>query len=240
MEVLVPVVIVTIGIGLLLVFLRRPTVVRPPTDTSAPKSPTSTPTSNDPMQKLLDDMNIDMSVGGKHITLKGNQKIGWTLIDGLDKTTIPPEILRRVIIKEGTDPLTDDLLARLTHESFPADAPPPYPGSSVVVSSFERRRTSGGAAESGDVYKVTFAADADSAQVLAWYRDSLVARGWQLNPSTATSSDTSQEFTRATEHLRLAVADPATVAPILAVPIPVGTKTIYEVEYSNTSTHPAP
>jgi hypothetical protein len=37
------------------------------------------------------------------------------------------------------------------------------------------------------------------------------------------------------------VANPATLAPILAVPIPAGTKTVYEVEYSNAyTTPPAP
>ena len=238
MEVLVPVVIVTIAIGLFLLFLRRPTVVRPPTDISAPK-PASTPKSNDPMQEMLDDMNIDMSVGGKHITLKGDKKIGWILTDALGKTTISPEIMRRVVIR-SKDPLTEDLLAKLTPGSFPGDAPPEaqlhYPGSSVVLDSFESGRASGGTADSRAVYKTTLATEADAAQVQAWYRDWLGAHGWQLNPPTGTSADTSQEYTRATEHFRLAVADPATVAPILAMPIPVGTKTIYEVEYSNTST----
>ena|SRR5438105_2909020 len=240
MEVLVPVAIVTIAIGLLLVFLRRPTVVRPPTDISAPK-PTSTPKSNDPMQAMLDDMDIDMSVGGKHLTLKGNKNIGWTLIDGLDKTTIPPEVLRRVVIK-GKVPLTEDLLAKLRPGSFPSNAPPEaqlhYPGSSVVLDMFESKRTSDGAVESDDVYKTTLATEADSAQVQAWYRDWLLGHGWQVSPSTETTSASSQGFVRASEHFRLAVADPATITAILAVPIPAGTKTVYEVEYSNASTQP--
>jgi hypothetical protein len=239
MEVLVPVAIVTIAIGLFLLFLRRPTVVRPPTDISARK-PASTPKSNDPTQEMLDDLNIDMSVGGKHITLKGDKKIGWTLTDALGKTTISPEIMRRVVIR-SKDPLTEDLLAKLTPGSFPDDAPPEarlqYPGSSVVVDSFESKQSiAGGPTESRDVYKTTLATAADSAQVLAWYRDWLGAHGWQLNPLTGASADASQEYTRATEHLRLAVADPTTLASILAVPIPVGAKTVYEVEYSKTST----
>jgi hypothetical protein len=106
------------------------------------------------------------------------------------------------------------------------------------VDSFESKHSSDGSAESRDVYKTTLATEADSAQVLAWYRDWLLGHGWQLGPSAATKPDSSQEYTRASEHLRLAVADPATLAPILAVPIPVGTKTVYEVEYSNTSTPP--
>src|SRR6202022_2302464 len=238
MEVLVPVVIVTIAIALFLLFLRRPTVVRPPTDISAPKPP-STPKSNAPIQEMLDDLNIDMSVGGTHITLKGDKKIGWTLTDALGKTTISPEIMRRVVIR-SKDPLTEDLLAKLTPGSFPGDAPPEarlhYPGSSLVVDSFESGRTSAGTADSHPVYKTTLATEADAAQVQAWYRDWLGAHGWQLNPSTGTSADASHEYTRATEHFRLAVADPTTLASILAVPIPVGAKTVYEVEYSNTST----
>jgi hypothetical protein len=239
MEVLVPIVIVTIAIGLFLLFLRRPTVVRPPTDISAPK-PASTPKSSDPMQEMLDDMNIDMSVGGKHITLKGDKKIGWTLTDALGKTTISPEIMRRVVIR-SKDPLTEDLLAKLTPGSYPG-APPEaqmhYPGSSVVVDSFESNRTSGGAAESRDVYKTTLATEADSAQVQAWYRDWLVGHGWQLSPSTEANPESSQDYIRASEHFRLGVADPATLTSILALPIPAGTKTVYEVEYSNASTQP--
>ena len=238
MEVLVPVAIVTIAIGLFLLFLRRPTVVRPPTDISARK-PASTPKSNDPTQEMLDDLNIDMSVGGKHITLKGDKKIGWTLTDALGKTTISPEIMRRVVIR-SKDPLTEDLLAKLTPGSFPGDAPPEaqlhYPGSSVVLDSFESGRTSGGPADSHAVYKTTLATEADAAQVQAWYRDWLVGHGWQPSPSTGTSPESSQEYIRASEHFRLGVAQAATVTSILAVPLPAGTKTVYEVEYSNTST----
>ena len=240
MEVLVPIVIVTIAIGLFLLFLRRPTVVRPPTDISAPK-PASTPKSSDPMQEMLDDMNIDMSVGGKHITLKGDKKIGWTLTDALGKTTISPEIMRRVVIR-SKDPLTEDLLAKLTPGSFPGNAPPEaqlhYPGSSVVLDSFESDRTSGGTAESRAVYKTTLATEADAAQVQAWYREWLVGHGWELSPSTSANSESSQDYIRASEHFRLGVAQAATLTSILAVPIPAGTKTVYEVEYSNASTQP--
>ena len=242
MEVLVPIVIVTIAIGLFLLFLRRPTVVRPPTDISAPK-PASTPKSSDPMQEMLDDMNIDMSVGGKHIILKGDKKIGWTLTDALGKTTISPEIMRRVVIR-SKDPLTEDLLAKLTPGSFPGNAPPEaqlhYPGSSVVLDSFESDRTSGGTAESRAVYKTTLATEADAAQVQAWYREWLVGHGWELSPSTSANSESSQDYIRASEHFRLGVAQAATLTSILAVPIPAGTKTVYEVEYSNASTHTAP
>jgi hypothetical protein len=108
----------------------------------------------------------------------------------------------------------------------------------VVVDSFESNRTSGGAAESRDVYKTTLATEADSAQVQAWYRDWLVGHGWQLSPSTEANPESSQDYIRASEHFRLGVADPATLTSILALPIPAGTKTVYEVEYSNASTQP--
>jgi hypothetical protein len=241
MEYLVPIVVVTIAIGVLLVFLRRPTVVRPPTDVSAPK-PSSTPKSNDPMEKMLDDMNIDMSFGGKQIIIKGSKETGLTLIRGLDKTTLSPEFLRRVVIK-GKDPITEDLLAKLIPGSFPGGAPPEaqlhYPDSSVVVDSFESKRSSDGSEPSRDVFKATLATEADSARVQAWYRDWLLGHGWQLSPSTATTTGSSQEYTRASEHFRLAVADPATLTSILAMPIPAGTKTIYEVEYSTSSSQSA-
>src|SRR6267143_1370470 len=242
MEVLVPVVIVTIGIALLLLFLRRPTVVRPPGDDMALKSgaPKAASKSSDPMKEIPDELNIDMVLGGKHVTIKGGKEIGWTLTRGLDKTSLSPEILRRVVIK-SKDPLTGDLLSKLTPGSYPG-APPEaqlhYPDSSVVVDSFESNRTSGGAAESRDVYKTTLATEADSAEVQAWYRDWLVGHGWQLSPSAGANPESSQDYIRASEHFRLGVADPATLTSILALPIPAGTKTVYEVEYSNASTQP--
>ncbi len=244
MEVLVPIVIVTIGIGLLLVFLRRPTVVRPPDNAAATKPDPAklATTREDPLNELPDDLNLDMSVGGKRLTLKGNKKIGWTLTRGQHQTTVSPEFMRRVVIKEGADPLSNDLLAGLTPGSFPGDAPPEaqlhYPGSSVVLNSFETQRASRGASESGDVYKTTLATEADRAQVQAWYRDWLLSHDWQVSPTTGTPAGSSEEYVRASDHFRLAVADPATLAPILAMPIPEGTKTIYEVEYSTAATQP--
>jgi hypothetical protein len=110
----------------------------------------------------------------------------------------------------------------------------------VVLDSFETQRASGGASESGDVYKTTLATEAAPVQVQAWYRDSLLSSGWQLSPSTGATPESSQEYTRASEHFRLAVADAATLTSILAVPIPAGTRTIYEVEYRNSSTPPTP
>jgi len=240
----VPIVIVTIAIGLVLLFLRRPTVVRPPTDPSAPKTSASTvaPGTDDAVQEILSELKADLPPDGtKRVTiLKGNKQIGWTVTRRVEHGSLSPDDLRGLLGKGATGQIAGELLAKLGSGSVanaPAEARLQYPGSSVVVDSFESKQsTAGGSTEARDVYKTTLAAEADSSQVLAWYRDWLVAHGWQLDPSTGTSSDTSQEYTRASEHLRLAVADPATVAPILAMPIPVGTKTIYEVEYSNIST----
>jgi hypothetical protein len=244
MEVLVPIVIVTIAIGLFLLFLRRPTVVRPPTDPGAPKTraPTVVPRTDDAMQEILSELKADLPPDGtKRVTiLRGSKQIGWTVTRRVEQGSLSADDLRGLLGK-GTGQLAGELLAKLASGSVPSNAPAEarlqYPGSSLVVDSFESKQsTAGGPTESRDIYKTTLATEAESAQVLAWYRDWLGAHGWQLNPSTGGGADTSQEFTRATELLRLAVADPATVAPILAMPIPVGTKTIYEVEYSNTST----
>jgi hypothetical protein len=244
MEVLVPIVIVTIAIGLFLLFLRRPAVVRPPTDPGAPNTsaPTVVPRTDDAMQEIMSELKADPPPDGtKRVTiLKGSKQIGWTVTRRVEQASLFPDDLRGLLGKGATGQLASDLLAKLASGSAtdaPAEARLQYPGSSLVVDSFESKQsTAGGPTESRGVYKTTLATEADSAQVLAWYRDWLVGHGWQVNPSIGTSSDSSQEFTRASEHFRLAVADPATVAPILAMPIPVGTKTIYEVEYSSTST----
>ena len=240
MEVLVPIVIVTIGIGLLLVFLRRPTVVRPPGDSTAPKTnaPTVAHGSDDAMRQILKELKTDMASGGTSQVkiMKGKGEVGWMVTRRLGQTSVSADDLADL---EGK---AREILAKLAPGSLPSEAPPEadlqYPGSSRVVDSFETTRTPDGAAVSRDVYKTTLATEADGAQVLAWYRDWLVGHGWQLAPSTGTSAESSREYTRASEHLRLAVADPATLASILAAPIPVGTKTVYEVEYSNASTQP--
>lgn len=243
MEVLVPIVVVAVGIGLLLLFLRRPTVVRPPSDPTAPPPDAAkgASASVNALKDFPDDMKMDITLAGKHITVQGS-KAGWIMTREIGGSSVSPEILRRVILKGGANQLEKDLLAKLGPESLAGDAPPEaklqYPGSSLVVDSFETKRSSVVSEDSGDVFKTTLATEADAAQVQAWYRDWLVGHGWQLSPSTGTNADSSQEYTRASEHLRLAVADPASVASILAMPIPAGTKTIYEVEYSNTSTQP--
>jgi hypothetical protein len=243
MEYLIPIVIVIIGIGLLLLFLRRPTVVRPPSDATTPKTDAAKVGSvgDEPLKDFAGEMQMDIALGGKHITVKGS-KAGWTMTRELGQTSGSGEIVRRMILKGNTGQIAKDLLAKMGSESLPGEAPPEaqlqYPGSSLVVDAFESNRSSAGSEDSRDVFKATLATEADSAQVQAWYRDWLLGHGWQPSPSTETSSDSTQEFARASEHFRLAVADPAVLAPILAVPIPVGTKTVYEVEYSNTSTQP--
>jgi hypothetical protein len=235
MEVLVP-----IGIGLLLVFLRRPTVVRPPGDSAAPKAnaPMAAQGSDDAMRQILKELKTDMASGGTNQVkiMKGKGEVGWMVTRRIGQNSVSADDLADL---EGK---AREILAKLAPGSLPSEAPAEadlqYPGSSRVMDSFETTRASDGTAVSRDVYKTTLATDAESAQVLAWYRDWLVGHGWQLSPSTGTSAESSQEYSRASEHLRLAVANPATVAPILAMPIPGGTKTIYEVEYSNVSTQP--
>lgn len=240
-----PVVIVAILIGLLFVVLRRPAVVRPPTDTSAPKgnAPTATPGSDDPMQELVSELKTEMSNGAtKRVAiLKGNKIVGWTVTRQSKQISLSPEDLRGMGLDGSTEQLARDLFAKLSPGSPASNAPPEaqlqYPGSSLLVGHLESRRTSDGG-PSRDVHKTTLATEADGAQLLAWYREWLLGHGWQPSPSTGTVSDSSQEYSRASEHFRLAVADPATLAPVLAVPIPAGTKTVYEVEYSNASTPP--
>ena len=246
MEIVVPIVIVTIAIALVLLFLHRPTVVRPPTDPSVLKTsaPTASPTTDDAVQELMSELKADLPPDGtKRVTiLKGNKQIGWTVTRRVEQGSLSPDDLRSLLGKGATGQLANDLLAKLASGSaanWPAEAQLQYPGSSLVVDSFDSKQsTAGGPMESRGVYKTTLATEGDAAQVVAWYRDWLVGHGWQLSPSTATNADSSQAYVRASEHFRLTVADPATVAPILAMPIPAGTKTIYEVEYSNTSTQP--
>jgi hypothetical protein len=244
MEVLVPVIIVTIIIGLLFVVLRRPTVVRPPTEAGAPKAneTASALKSDKVIEEIFKELK-DTPDGTKRVAImKGKNQIGWAVTRRIEQTSLSPDDLRGLAVGGNLEQVARDLLAKLEPGSLASDAPPEaklqYPGSSLVVNSFEIKRASDSAAESRDVYKTTLATEADAAQVLAWYRDWLVGHGWQLNPSSGTGSESSQEYARASEHLRLAVADPATLAPILAVPIPAGTKTVYEVEYSNASTTP--
>lgn len=245
MEYLVPIVVAAIVIGLFMVFRRRPTVVQPPTNANAPTTgpSTSARTSEAPMEQILSQLDLDVPSDGKaHVQiLKGGKEgIGWTVTRRMKGVSLSSADLAGLEGAGNTEELARQLLAKLAPGSVPTNAPAEaklqYPGSSVVLDSFDINRSTGTSAESRDVYKTTLATEADHAQVLAWYQEWLLGHGWQPSPSTGPSSDSSQEYARASEHLRLAVADPAMLAPFLAVPIPVGTKTIYEVEYSNTST----
>jgi hypothetical protein len=242
MEVVVPLVIVAIIIGLLFVVLRRPAVVRPPTEASGPKAneTASALKSDKVIEEIFKELK-DTPDGTKRVTImNGKNQIGWAVTRRLEQTSLSPDDLSRLGVGGNMEQVARDLLAKLEPGSLPADAPPEaelqYPGSSLVVNSFESQRASDRTAGSRDVYKTTLATEADAAQVLAWYRDWLLGHGWQPSPSTGTNAASSQEYVRASEHFRLAVADPATLAPILAVPLPAGAKTVYEVEYSNAST----
>jgi hypothetical protein len=234
MEYLVPIGIVAIGIGLFFLFRLRPTVVRPPTTTTQAKS-------DDPMQEILGDLE-DMPPGTtKRVKmLKGDGEIGWAVTKRLDGTSLSPGDLRGLMGKGGMEQIAS-LLSKLEPGSVPGNAPPEarlhYPGSTLVLDSVETQSSiAGGAPQSRDVYKTTLATQADAAQVVAWYQDWLLSHGWQPSPPIGIASDSSHEYARASEHFRVAVTDSATVAPVLAIPIPVGTKTVYEVEYSNGST----
>jgi hypothetical protein len=244
-EYLVPIVVVAIVVGLLFVLLRRrPTVVQPPTSANAPTTggSTSARKNDDAMQQILTQLNIDVPSDGKaHVQiLKGKEGIGWTVTRRMKGTSLSSADLAGLEGAGNTEQLARQLLAKLAPGSVPSNAPPEaelhYPGSSPVLNSFDINRTTGTSAESRDVYKTTLATEAESAEVLTWYRDWLLSHGWQPTPSTGTTTDSSQAYARGSEHFRLAVADPAALAPVLAVPIPAGTQTVYEVEYSNSST----
>jgi hypothetical protein len=237
-------VVVAIVIGLLFVlFRRRPTVVQPPTSANTPSTAGSTSArkGDDPMQQILSQLNMDVPSDGKaHVqVLKSKEGIGWTVTRKMKGISLSSADLAGLEGTGNTEQLARQLLAKLAPGSVPSNAPPEaqlqYPGSSPVLDSFDINRTTANSAGARDVYKTTLATEAESAQVLAWYREWLLGHGWQPSPSAGTSTDASQEFGRGSEHFRLAVADPATVTSILAVPVPVGTKTIYEVEYSNSS-----
>jgi hypothetical protein len=222
-EVLVPVIIVTIGIGLFLLFLRtRPTVVEPPSNVNAPKVGASKALATADALKLLEELK-DAPPGAKRVTIV--RKASFSKADLAD-------------IEGSLGELLEKLAPGLTPVNAPPEADLQYPGSSKILDSLDAKSSLDASEGSRDVYKTTLATEADRSQVLAWYRDWLLGQGWQPSPSAGTNPESSQEYARGSEHMRLAVADPTTIAPVLAMPIPDGTKTIYEVEYSTISTHP--
>lgn len=243
MEYLLPIAVVAIAIGLVVVLRRRPKVVQPPTNADTPVSGRSTSArkSDDPMQQILSQLNMDVPSDGKaHVQiLKGKEGIGWTVTRRMKGISLSSADLAGLEGVGNTEQLAKELLAKLAPGTLPSNAPPEaqlqYPGSSPVLDSFDISRTTANSADSRDVYKTTLATEADRAQVQAWYQEWLLGHGWQLSQPAGSNADASQEFVRGSEQFRLGVADPATVASVLAVPIPVGTKTIYEVEYSNSS-----
>ena len=219
MEYLVPVVVVAIVVGLLFVLLRRrPTVVQPPTNANAaPTGSTSAGNSDDTMQQILSQLNMDVPSDGKaHVQiLKGGKEgIGWTVTRKMKGISLSSADLAGLEGTGSTEQLARQLLAKLAPGSVPSNAPAEaqlhYPGSSPVLDSFDINRTTANSAESRDVYKTTLATEAESAQVLAWYQDWLLGHGWQPTPSAGTSTDSSQEYARGSEHFMLVVADPAT------------------------------
>jgi hypothetical protein len=242
MEYLVPIVIVTLGIGLLLLFLRRPTVVRPPTILPPAKTDAMAEANSETLQEILGDLTAKMPPGQtKRVTiLKGNKQIGWTVTRRLDNTSLSPDDLRKLVGEGSVGKLAGELLETLGTNGVSANVPTEsglqYPGSNLVVSSSEAKQATGGGSPGvRDVHKTTFATEATSDQVLAWYEDWLLAHDWQPASSGDASAASSHQYARGSEYFRLAIGDPATIREILAVPIPDGAKTIYEVEYSNSS-----
>jgi hypothetical protein len=247
MEYVVAIVIAAIAIGLLILFLRRPTVVRPPT-TAAPAKPdavTAAPKTDETLQNIIGELATEMPPGdGKRITiLKGNKQIGWTVTRRVTQSSLSPEDLQGLMGGGSVGKLAGQLLEKLGAEALPANAPPEarlqYPGSSVVVTAAEvQQGAAAGSQELRDVHKTTFATEADGGAVLAWYQDWLVSHGWQPAEPAEGLAPSSRQYSRGSEHFRLAIGDPAAVRDLLAVPIPADAKTIYEVEYSNASTPP--
>src|SRR5205807_8858210 len=100
MEYLVPIVIVAIGIGLLLLFLRRPTVIRPPTTAPAAKSDALAATpKGETLQEVLGELTADMPPGDTQRVriVKGNTQIGWTVTRQLDMAYPSLAVLRKLL-----------------------------------------------------------------------------------------------------------------------------------------------
>lgn len=211
-----PVAIAAVGIGVLVVVLRRPTVAGPPD-----ASPSAQPESKPPAKPL-----------GTIILRDRTSRSTVRLLDD-------PKLSTREILDlaqgKGLDNLTQDLLKLMPNAATSAipEAQLAYPDSMIVLTANEV--TSGTSGESRGVYKTTFATNADGGQVVTWYQDWLTAHGWQPSVADAASPAGAHEYVRGDEHFRLALADPAAVRSVIAVPIPDSAKTIFEVEYRNTA-----
>lgn len=223
MEILVPIAIAAIGIGAVVFLLRRPTVVRPPGATPSDVAPTIGP-SQPPGTIIL----------RARTTLKTSSVT-------LDKTNLGAKQLFDLLARGKTP---EELTQKLLHlvPNGDTDAPPEarlsFPGSTILLMTGESLSNNSELDPTSADFKTTFASDADGGEVASWYQDWLTTHGWQ--PDTAGSGDSglAHEFSRGAEHFRLTLADPAALRAVIAVPIPDSAKTIYEVEYKNSTEAP--
>ena len=220
MEILVPVAIAAIGIGVLVFVLRRPTVVRPPEITPGDAAQTTAP------EKPLGTIVLQ------------NKKTFTTSTISVDDLHMSTTDMLKLAEGKGLDQLTQKLL-KLVPDAASDTVPEArlaYPGSTMVMIRATGVTRSGDGQASTD-YKTTFATEAASDQVVSWYQDWLTTHAWQ--PVQVDGAiGTAHDFARGGEHFRLTLADPAAVRAVLAVPIPDNAKTIYEVEYENSSSTP--
>ncbi len=229
MEYLVPIGIVLLGIAAFLLFRRRPTVLKPPDQagTTGTDQPPMSPAMDKALASLIKDLDV-----------KGKPTIQWTVRRSESNVGNGADL--RLASGADADKLAEQLLARFGARSLPADAPEEaslqYPGSTLILSSFDRSQ--GTATQDRYNHKATLATDADPAQVLAWYQDYLMSHGWQPIPAAVAPPASAHEYRRGSEHFRLGLSDPAVIRPIVALPIPDSAKTVFEVEYSNAATQP--
>ena len=220
MEILVPVAIAAIGIGVLLVVLRRPTVVRPPgptpPDAAQPTGPDK-PLGTIVLRNKKTFTTSTISVGGKDLSATDIFK----LAQGKDLDQLTQKLLK----------LVPDTASNAVPEARLA-----YPGATIVMIAASDMARSGSQASTD--YKTTFATEATSDQVVGWYQDWLSAHGWQPDTSDGAVAGMAHDFARGSEHFRLALADPAAVRAVIAVPIPDNTRTVFEVEYRNAAAPP--
>jgi hypothetical protein len=205
MEILVPIAIGAVGIGVVLFALRRQTVVATP-----PANPSNAP---------------------GVVVAKGKRVVRWTIREVNQAGGLagdPP--LTSMRMETGNKLLND--LWKFVPDPAPIGVPQAllqFPGSTIVLKSIEGASQSGGRMTS--TYKVTFATEADRDQLLAWYQDQLTSHGWQPAQLTSPSDGTAVTYSRGEETFRLSTADAAAVRTVIAVPIPDTARTVFEIDY---------
>ena len=242
MEYLLPLAIV-IGLVLAFLLLRRPNVTQlsdgGTRGTTNPAVTGASPQVRDEALRAIMKQVDTMPPGAVKVLWKGNTQIHWTLDRGLNRTSLSGQELV-VGNNQSADQLAEALLSKLITDSAATNAPDEarlqYPDSKLILTQLQdTHSTSGGWEHAGGVHKMTLASPAECDQIGAWYRDWLLSHGWQPSSSPGPTAISSYEYVRGTEHFRLALSEPSTVAPFLPVPIPEDAKTVFEVEYSNSS-----